>query len=92
MKIPENINTMCLNLFIILPLSLQESIFLSLEEAQRVIVVTWLLRDPEANKLNLRITEFENWPWSDWPQEGRENLIKKLYRKLKFIRSKVLVN
>ena len=59
-----------------------ESICLSLEEAQRAIVVTWLLSDPEANKLNLRITEFENWPWSDYPQTGRDNLIKKLLGKL----------
>jgi hypothetical protein len=37
--------------------------FLSKEVAAKIIIITWLLTDPDAGKANLHITEFEKWKW-----------------------------
>jgi len=37
--------------------------FLSNEVTKRIILITWLLTDPDAEKANLGITKFEKWPW-----------------------------
>lgn len=37
--------------------------FLSKEVATKIIIITWLLTDPDAEKANLHITEFEKWKW-----------------------------
>jgi len=38
--------------------------FLSREEAERILLLTWLMTDPEAEQVRLCITEFENWAWN----------------------------
>ncbi len=37
--------------------------FVPEEDAQRIILITWLLTDPDAEKANLKITDLEKWPW-----------------------------
>ena len=37
--------------------------FLSKKVVAKVIIITWLLTDPDAEKANLHITEFEKWKW-----------------------------
>lgn len=37
--------------------------FVSKEIAAKVIVITWLLTDPDADKKKLGITRLETWPW-----------------------------
>ncbi|MBA7669822.1 hypothetical protein ES703_77956 [subsurface metagenome] len=39
--------------------------FLSREEAERILLLTWLISAPEAEQLRLGITEFENWAWNE---------------------------
>ena len=36
---------------------------ISEEDAKKVILITWLLTDPDAENANLNITEFEKWKW-----------------------------
>ena len=38
--------------------------FLSREEAERILLLTWLITDREAEQVRLGITEFENWAWN----------------------------
>lgn len=38
--------------------------FLSREEAERILLLTWLMTDPESEQVPLGITEFENWAWN----------------------------
>jgi hypothetical protein len=37
--------------------------FVSKEIAAKVIIITWLLTDPDAEKKKVGITELETWPW-----------------------------
>ena len=37
--------------------------FVSKEIAAKVIIITWLLTDPDAEKRKIGITELETWPW-----------------------------
>ena len=32
-------------------------------EARRILLMTWLMTDPDADKARLGLTEFEDWPW-----------------------------
>ena len=32
-------------------------------EAKTILLIVWLLTDPDADKANLNLTQFENWPW-----------------------------
>lgn len=41
------------------------SLFIGLEEARRIILITWLLYDPDSENSGLNLTEFESWSWSD---------------------------
>ena len=38
--------------------------FVSAENSRRIMLVTWLLTDPDAHKVGLNLTQFENWLWS----------------------------
>lgn len=40
------------------------SLFIGLEKARRVILITWLLYDPDSENSGLNLTGFEGWPWS----------------------------
>jgi len=37
--------------------------FVPEEDARRIILITWLLTDPDAEKANLNITQLEKWSW-----------------------------
>jgi len=37
--------------------------FIPEEDAKRIILTTWLLTDPDAEKVDLGVTELEKWPW-----------------------------
>ncbi len=37
--------------------------FIPEDVAKKIIIITWLLTDPDAEKANLGITQFENWSW-----------------------------
>lgn len=37
--------------------------FIPEEDARRIIIITWLLTDPDTENRNLDITELEKWPW-----------------------------
>jgi len=37
--------------------------FIPEEDAKRIILITWLLTDPDAEKSNLNITQLEEWSW-----------------------------
>lgn len=37
--------------------------FLREVEARRVLLMTWLMTDPDADNAQLGLTEFEDWPW-----------------------------
>lgn len=41
----------------------KEQEFIPQGDARRVVVVTWLLTDPDAERADLNITELEKWPW-----------------------------
>jgi len=41
----------------------QDQQFITAEDARRVILITWLLTDSDAEKANLKITRFEKWTW-----------------------------
>lgn len=40
-----------------------EQTFISEDDALCIILITWLLTDADAEKANLKITEFEKWSW-----------------------------
>lgn len=37
--------------------------FIPIGDARRIILITWLLTDPDAEKANLNVTELEKWQW-----------------------------
>jgi len=37
--------------------------FIPQDDAKKIVVLTWLLTDPDAEKSNLEVTELERWPW-----------------------------
>jgi hypothetical protein len=37
--------------------------FIPENDAKKIIIIVWLLTDPDAEKSNLNITELENWSW-----------------------------
>ncbi len=37
--------------------------FPTVQEAKRILLMTWLMTDPEAEHAGLRLTEFESWAW-----------------------------
>ena len=39
--------------------------FMKLKNARRVLLITWLLSDPESENSGLNLTQFENWNWSN---------------------------
>lgn len=41
----------------------KEENFLTEEDAKKVIIITWLLTDPDAENNKLNITKFEEWKW-----------------------------
>jgi len=41
----------------------KEQDFIPEDEARRIILITWLLTDPDAEKADLNITQFEKWLW-----------------------------
>lgn len=41
----------------------KEQDFIPKDEARRIILITWLLTDPDAEKADLNITQFEKWSW-----------------------------
>jgi hypothetical protein len=40
------------------------SLFIGLEKARRIILITWLLYDPDSENSGLNLTDFESWSWS----------------------------
>lgn len=40
-------------------------LFIGLEKARRIILITWLLYDPDSENSGLNLTKFESWPWAD---------------------------
>lgn len=48
--------------------------FLSKMSAKKVLLITWLLTDPDAEKANLGLTQFEDWPWGFWESCGMDSL------------------
>ena len=41
------------------------SLFIGLEKARIIILITWLLSDPDSENSGLNLTGFESWPWSE---------------------------
>ena len=41
------------------------SLFMGLERARCIILITWFLYDSDSENSGLNLTEFESWPWED---------------------------
>jgi hypothetical protein len=41
----------------------KDEVFISVDVARRVLLIAWLLSDPDAEQKNLGIAELEKWPW-----------------------------
>lgn len=41
----------------------QDQHFVPEEDSRQIIIITWILTDPDIKKSNVNITELEQWPW-----------------------------
>jgi hypothetical protein len=46
-----------------LPFHKDPPAFPTVTESKRILLMTWLMTDPQANESGLGLTEFEKWPW-----------------------------